>query len=195
MDNSSNVSQQILNLLHDETGLYEQIEQTHTAWQGSIFSAQIMDVKLADGSQSRRELIRHPGGCGVCVVRDGNMCVVRQYRVSVGRITLEIPAGRLNPHEEPKDCAARELWEETGIRAHSLELLACAAGSIGFTDEMTHIYFASELSFEDAHPDENERVKVAWVPVRDIADAAEAGIIRDAKTIIAAYAVLARGLA
>ena len=182
-------------LLEPDPSLVETVVATHPQWQGRIFGVQTLDVELPDGSLGYREVVRHHGGAGVAAVRDGRMCLVRQYRVAVDAMTLEIPAGKLEEGEDPAACAARELLEETGLVAESLEFVARAAGSIGFTDESTHIYLAHGLSKHESSPDEGEFVDVAWLPVGDVVDAARAGLVVDGKTILAALAVLARGLA
>jgi ADP-ribose pyrophosphatase len=123
------------------------------------------------------------------------MCLVRQYRLAMGAVTLEIPAGRREEGESPEECAARELGEETGLVAQRLELVARAAGSPGFTSETTCVYLAHGLSPHAAHPDEGELVDVHWIPVGDVAEAICEGLICDSKTIIAAQAALIRGLA
>ncbi len=126
---------------------------------------------------------------------DGQMCLVRQYRVAVGRMTLEIPAGKLDAGESPALCAARELREETGLVARELEPIAVSAGSIGFTNETTHIFLAHGVTRGESSPDEGELLGVVWLPVREVVDAVRAGAIQDAKTIVSALTVLERGLA
>lgn len=174
-------------------GLEERVLAEHQRWAGKIFSAVQLDVRQPDGTGGVRDIVWHHGGAGVAAVRDGRICLVRQWRVSLGRMSLEIPAGRLEEGEDPALCAARELAEETGLQAERLEFVACAAGSIGFTNESTHIFLARGLSAHPAHPDEGEFVDVAWVALPDVIEAARLGAIQDAKTIIAAYAALAAG--
>ncbi|ERI04652.1 ADP-ribosylglycohydrolase family protein [Atopobium sp. oral taxon 810] len=160
--------------------------QTQTAWTGKIFSVETSKVSCPDGSIAYRELARHHGGAAVAVIRDGKLCLVRQWRVSVGHLTLEIPAGKLEVGEDSAVCAARELKEETGLVATSLELLATSYGSIGFTDEHTMIYLAHGVHQSDATPDKGEFVDVVWLDIPEVLDAVKAGLIYDSKTIIAA---------
>lgn len=188
-------SENVRALLKPDPRLTEEVVGSRQVWQGRIFSVETLGVRLPDGGTGSRELVRHHGGAGVCAVRDGRMCLVRQYRVAFGRMSLEIPAGKLEAGENPADCAARELLEETGLVAGRLEAVAHAAGSIGFTDETTHIFLAHDLSCGTAHPDEGEFVDTVWVPVRDVVQAAHEGVIQDGKTIIAALVALERGLA
>lgn len=178
--------ERVRELLKPEPSLVEQVVSAERVWKGKIYDVETSDVLCPDGSHGYRELARHHGGAGVCVIRDGCICLVRQWRVSVGRVALEIPAGKIDGDEDPAVCAARELTEETGLVAGSLELLADSCGAIGFTDECTHVYLARDVRRHAAHPDEGEFVDVVWVPVDDLLAAVRAGVIRDSKTIVAA---------
>lgn len=169
-----------------DPALAEQVVTSERPWHGRIYDVETDDVVCPDGSHGYRELARHHGGAGVAAVRDGKICLVRQWRVSVGRMTLEIPAGRLDVGETPAQCAARELSEETGYEADRVELVAHSMGAIGFTDECTHVYRAVGLHKAAAHPDEGEFVGLVWLPVEDVVAAIRAGYIRDSKTIVAA---------
>lgn len=180
--------------LAPDARLYERVVRADPEWQGKIFSVEHLRVELSDGSLDWREVVRHHGGAGVVAVRDGRMCLVRQYRVALGRMTLEIPAGKVNPGEPRDECAARELTEETGLVAERLELLTESYGAPGFTDEHTSVYFAHGLSQGDAAPDEGEFVDVLWVPVDDAVRAIRLGLIDDAKTVEGILAAKAYGM-
>lgn len=184
----------IRKLLEVDGRLAERVESSQTRWTGKIFSTLTYDVRLPDGSLGYREIVRHHGGAGVCAVREGRICLVRQYRVALGRMTLEIPAGKLEEGEDPSVCASRELLEETGLVASRLEFVARSAGSPGFTDEATRIFLAHGLEAHPSHPDEGEFVDVVWLPVDDVVRAVHAGLIQDAKTIVSALVAKARGL-
>lgn len=187
--------ERIRELLRDDARLVERVVGETRVWDGKIFRVRTLDVALPDGTTGYREVVWHNGGAGVCAVRDGRMCLVRQYRVAMGRMSLEIPAGKLDAGEDPAHCAARELAEETGLVAQRLEFVARAAGSIGFTNEETSVFLAHGLCAGTARPDRGEFVDVAWLPVRDVLAAARAGLIQDGKTIIGALAAVERGLA
>lgn len=175
--------------LADDAAFAEKIVSDTVQWQGKIFSAHTLDVSLPDGSLGYREIVRHHGGAGAVAVADGKICLVRQYRVALGRMTLEIPAGKLEGDEPGWVCAERELLEETGLRAERFELIASSMGSVGFTDEHTDIYLAQGLSRGEAAPDEGEFVQVLWLPVEEALSAVRTGRICDAKTVIAVLAV------
>lgn len=183
----------IRRLLEPDLRLCERVCSTSAEWEGRVFSVELLDVALPDGSHGRRELVRHHGGAGVGAIReDGCICLVRQFRVALGRVSLEIPAGRLEPGEDGPRCAARELGEETGLVAGRLEPVARSLGSPGFTDEATQVFLAYELSAGSSHPDEGELVDVAWVPLDEVLAGIRAGLIDDGKTIVAAQAAALR---
>ena len=176
----------IRQLLQDDPALVERVDVREGMWRNAIFSAERWQVTQPDGVSSERDIVLHNGGAGVCVVRDGKMCLVRQYRVALGRMTLEIPAGKIDPKEDPATCAARELTEETGLVAERLVPIAMSCSAPGFTNEKTRIYYADGISQHPAHPDPDEFVDVVWVPLDEVLAAVRAGIIEDAKTVISA---------
>lgn len=183
----------IRHLLVDDPMLVERIDVRENQWHCAIFDAERWQVTQPDGQVGERDIVLHNGGAGVCVVRDGKMCLVRQYRVALGRMTLEIPAGKIDADEDPAVCAARELTEETGMVAERLVPIAISRSAPGFTNEATRIFYAQGLSQHPASPDPDEFVAVVWVPVEEVVAAVRAGIIQDAKTVIAA--LFAEGLA
>lgn len=180
--------------LEPDPALAERVVSAERPWEGRIFSVEQLDVELADGTHGWRDLVRHHGGAGVVAVMDDRVCLVRQWRVALGRMTLEIPAGKVEGNEPPDACAARELAEETGLVAERLELLAVQYGSPGFTDEHTAVYFAHGLAQGPARPDEGELVNVVWVPIEDAIEAVRAGLIDDAKTVTGILAAKAFGM-
>lgn len=180
--------------LEPDPALVERVVSAERPWEGRIFSVEQLDVELADGSRGWRDLVRHHGGAGVVAVMDDRVCLVRQWRVALGRMTLEIPAGKVDG-DEPRDvCAARELTEETGLVAERLEHLAESYGAPGFTDEHTSVYLAHGLAQGPARPDEGELVNVVWVPLEDALEAIRAGLLDDAKTVTGILAAKAFGM-
>ncbi|MDM8271227.1 NUDIX domain-containing protein [Thermophilibacter provencensis] len=180
-------------LEHDEA-LYEKVVSSKTEWEGMIFSVERQEVELSDGSHGLRDLVRHHGGAGVVAVMDGRVCLVRQYRVALDRMTLEIPAGKVDPAEPRDVCAARELTEETGLVADRLELLTEAYGAPGFTNEHTSVYYAHGLTQGPSRLDEGEFLNVVWVDVDDAIEAIRLGLIDDAKTVTGILAAKAYGM-
>lgn len=177
--------------LEPDSSLLERVANDEQVWQGKIFSVDHLEVELADGSRAWREIVHHHGGAGVVAIRSGKVCLVRQYRVVLGRVTLEIPAGKLEEGERGESCAARELAEETGLRAEKLVRLATVLGSPGFTDEHTEVFLARGLSEGEARPDEGEVVRVVWIPLDEVMRSISAGLIQDGKTIAGVLAARA----
>ena len=134
-----------------------------------------------------RDVVRHPGAVAiVALTDDGRICLVRQYRTSLARVTVEIPAGKLDPGEDPLTCAKRELREETGMEADQMAFLTTIATSDGFTDELIHIYMATGLRFVESDPDADEFINVDLVPLSELIDAVLDGRIEDCKTVTGA---------
>ncbi|HLQ78690.1 MAG TPA: NUDIX hydrolase [Terriglobia bacterium] len=137
------------------------------------------------GHEATREIVVHPGA--VCIVArpsDDEVLLIRQYRHSTGGELLEIPAGGLDPGEDPLDAARRELEEETGFRAAKLVQRAAFWTTPGFTTEYMWLYEATELTKTEIDPDEDEVIEVDRVKVADAMRFIEDGTIQDAKTIL-----------
>ena len=173
---------------HD-ADLREEVIDSEIAWRGKIFDVERLNVRLPNGHTSTRDVVRHRGAAAVvALTTSGKIALVRQYRTSLGHVTVEIPAGKLDPGEDPLDCAKRELKEETGFAAGKIAYLTTIATSCGFSDELIHIYLATQLSFEGARPDDDEFLNVDLVPVKELVDAVLDGKIEDAKTVVGALA-------
>jgi ADP-ribose pyrophosphatase len=132
----------------------------------------------------------------VALDADGRVALVRQWRLAADAALLEIPAGGLDlapdgSKEDPEIAARRELEEETGMRAGVWRKLGAFYTAPGFTDELMHLYLATELSpaSDDGRlgPDEDERLILEWRPWQDVVAAAENGEIRDAKSIVGLF--------
>ena len=172
-----------------DAGLHEKILSEETAYRGKILDVRSLDVELPNGRRSKRDVVRHPGASAVVALTEtGKIVLVRQYRTALDRVTVEIPAGKLDPGEDPLDCARRELREETGFTPGRIRYLTSIASSCGFSDEIIHIYLATQLEFEGASPDDDEFVNVDLVPLTELVDAVLDGKIEDAKTVVGALA-------
>ncbi|MBM6756544.1 NUDIX hydrolase [Collinsella tanakaei] len=172
-----------------DPGLHERILSEDLAWHGKIFDVNTLQVELPNGHTSRRDIVRHCGAAAiVALTESGKIALVRQYRTALDRVTVEIPAGKLDPGEDPEECAHRELHEETGFIAHRLRHLTTIASSCGFSDELINIYMATQLEFDQACPDEDEFLNVDLVPLGELIDAVLDGKIQDAKTVVGALA-------
>ena len=156
-------------------------------WTGRIFIVDRLRVTLPDGRNAIRDVVRHPGAVAVvALTEDGRICLVRQFRTALDRVTVEIPAGKLDPGEDPLECAHRELLEETGMVAERMAFLTTIATSDGFCDELIHIYMATGIEFSKSCPDVDEFINVDLVELNDLVDAVLDGRIEDAKTVVGA---------
>lgn len=151
---------------------------------GKIFSLWGGKVSLDNGETTVREYVRHAGGVAIVPVIDHSVILIRQFRISIERDLIELPAGRLEPDEEPVRCAARELEEEIGYRAKELVPLASYFSSVGFTDERMHIFLALELEKTKLRLEADERIREVKMPVETIREKLAAQEFEDAKTII-----------
>jgi ADP-ribose pyrophosphatase len=140
---------------------------------------------LASGQTRRREIVRHPGAVVILpMVDEDHVCLIKNYRVTVGRYLLELPAGTLEPPEPPAETARRELEEETGYRAAEWRFLQHFYLSPGILDEKMHLFVASDLTAGSPHREPGEEIENLIVPWATALEWAESGQIEDAKTLV-----------
>ena len=144
------------------------------------------DKVQAVRKESTREIVEHPGGVAMVALKeDGAMIMERQFRKVIEADAYEVPAGKLEDGEDPKDAALRELKEETGYSAANIRFLTAAYPSIGFCTENLYFYLCTELTQGETNFDMGEAIDMEEVPIRVIYDKILAGEIIDAKTQIA----------
>jgi 8-oxo-dGTP pyrophosphatase MutT (NUDIX family) len=154
------------------------------AWEGRIATVRIDRFRYADGEESDREVVSHPGAVGVVAYDEERVWLVRQPREAVGDpALLEVPAGKLDVEgESPVDTARRELAEEVGLEAAQWRELLSFFTSPGFTNERVVLFAATGLREVGAHPDEGERIEVVPWPLERLDDAISS--CRDSKSLI-----------
>lgn len=161
-------------------------------YRGRILTLKVKTVELGDGRRAQREIVEHADGAAVVAVdRDQGVVLVRQMRPAVGARVLELPAGLVEAGEEPLACAARELTEETGLRASHISPLVRFYGSPGFATELIHIFVATDLRAVDGVAgDEEEQLEVVRLPLAEAIRQVLETEISDAKTVtgLLAYA-------
>ena len=169
----------------DDMNLREIPFEKETIFDGKILRVEQWQVTCPNGQSAPREIVVHKGAAAVVpVYEDGTTLLVRQHRVSVDRVTLEIPAGKLDSaDEDPLECAVRELREETGLKAEKMTLLTSMLTTPGFCTEKIGIYLAQGLTEGDMHLDEDEFLGVVRMPLNEAIDMIMRGDIRDGKTI------------
>lgn len=152
---------------------------------GKVVNLYVDVVRLPDGQQARREIVRHSGAVAmVPLLPSGDVVMVRQYRHAAGKVLLEIPAGTLEPDEDPEQAAVRELQEEIGYRPGKLTRLAGEYTAPGYTSELIHIYLATGLQESNLDQDDDEFLEVVRLPFDEALRRVEQGEIMDGKTII-----------
>lgn len=175
--------------VHEETRL-----SGERVFQGAIISVEHDQVRLEDGSTALRETVRHPGAVAVLAKDGDRLLLVRQYRYAAGREFLEIPAGKLEPGEQPMPAARRELQEETGCECGQMVPLGLYYGSPGILDEKIWLYFAEITQKGSQHLDEDEFLSVEkWTPA-ELEGRIAGGMITDGKTLSAFLLARSRGL-
>jgi ADP-ribose pyrophosphatase len=153
---------------------------------GLVVDLEQMEVKIGAKGWHVFQIVRHPGGVGVLPLHaDGSVTLIRQLRPAIDRILLEIPAGRLDPGEEPALCGARELLEETGLVAGKLESLGIMHSSPGVFDEVIHLFLATGLVQGEADPEHYEDIETVRMPLSEAVRLATEGVITDSKTSLA----------
>ena len=162
-------------------------------YKGKIIDLSVETVTLPNGATADLEVITHPGAAAVVPMKDDwTVVMVRQYRHAVGDFIYEIPAGKLHPGEDPKDCAAREVEEETGYKVNRLEPLLSFLTTPGFTNEIIHIFVGRELSQGTQNLGADEVLEIIEMPLDQAIARINDGAIQDAKTIIGLQAVCLR---
>jgi len=156
-------------------------------YEGKVFNLIVDEIEYPSGKRAIREVAEHPGGAVVLAMNQNReVLLVRQFRYPMRQFLYELPAGKLSPGEDPKDCAARELEEETGYRALSLQHLISIYTSPGFCSERLHIFLADsiESTGKGQQLEEGElHLTFTWVPLEGAIGMIESGEIVDGKTI------------
>ncbi|MCR5781872.1 MAG: NUDIX hydrolase [Clostridia bacterium] len=173
--------------------LTETFVSSEEIWKGRLLHVFCDTVELPNGKRSTREFIKHNGAVAVVPIdENGDAYMVRQYRHAVGRVTLEIPAGKIDPGEEPLAAAGRELSEETGLLDATYEHIGNLLPSVAYTSEVIYMYIARGFTAGRQHTDPDEFVDVVKIPLADLADMVMSGQIEDSKTqaaILKAYLI------
>jgi 8-oxo-dGTP pyrophosphatase MutT (NUDIX family) len=164
------------------------IVDEQTVWTGQRIHVGVAQIEGPDGERHQREVVHHPGAVGVVPLHDdGSVTLVCQYRFALDRMVWEVPAGLRDVDGEPTQLtAARELAEEAGLAASTLQHLITFHNSPGFSDEALHLYLATGLSAvaDDRQGPEEQHMVVERMPLGEALAMIHDGRITDAKTVI-----------
>ena len=157
-------------------------------YRGTVIDLGLETMRLPNGELLSLELVRHPGGAAILALDQQNrVCLLRQYRHTIGTWIWELPAGVIEKGEQPIATAKRELREEAGLEADEWQPLFSILPTPGFCNEELFLYRARHLRAVGTTPNADEQIEVYWKPLEEVLKMAADGRIRDAKTIAALF--------
>lgn len=163
----------------------EKTMKSEKVYEGKILNLRIDTVELPDKKYSKREIVEHPGAVSIIPINENNeVYLVKQYRKAIDKEILEIPAGKIEIGEEPKDCAIRELKEETGLEAESIDYMFEFYTSPGFSNEKMYLFIAKGLIKGEATPDTDEYIDIEKIHLDELINMVKNGQISDSKTLV-----------
>ncbi|MGB2820642.1 MAG: NUDIX hydrolase [Phycisphaerae bacterium] len=164
----------------------DRFEHNDLIFEGRVAKVYRVALRMPDGQVVQRDLIRYPGAAVILpALQDGSIVLIRNYRFAVDETLYELPAGMLEPDEDPEVCAARELTEETGYTAGTIEKLGQFFTGPGTCDEVMHAFLATELTDGPQDLEAYEQIEVDVRPDAEVRAMVADGRIHDAKTIAA----------
>ena len=165
---------------------YEEMLASKELYKGRVFTVTLDEARLENGRSVPREVVHHPGGAAVVALNEkGEVALVRQYRYAAGKELLEIPAGKMEPGEDPRETALRELREEAGLAAEHFSEFGRIIPTGAYCSEVIYIFLATELSPVPQNLDPDEFLSVFWMDLDEAVRLVLSGEIDDAKTVSA----------
>ncbi len=164
----------------------DRITKRITRFKGKAFDVENVELNLPDGRTAKYDLVDHIGSVTIVPIDEqGNVYLVRQYRIGAERELLELPAGTLSPKENPRHCALREVREEVGMKAGKLTEIGDFFLAPGYSTERMHIFLATDLTPDPLPRDADEFLAIEVMPIRDAHEMVRRNRIKDCKTIAA----------
>lgn len=155
-------------------------------YDGKIVRLEKDTVLCPNGKEAFREVIRHNGGAAILYINDKDeVLLIKQFRYPYNEIIYEIPAGKLEKNENPYDAAMRELEEETGIKAKSLEHLIDIYPTCGYSSEIIYLYLAKDCTLTHTNFDPDEFIEIEYIPLNKVKEMILNGKLKDGKAICA----------
>lgn len=153
-------------------------------YKGKVISLEVNDVKCSNGQISKREIVKHPGGVCILAILNNKVILEKQYRAPFDDFIIELPAGKLNIGEDPKDAAKREFEEEVGYKVGSIKKVGEIYPSVGYTNEVIHLFIATNLIKTKTKLDDDEDIELLLVDKDQISKLLSENVIKDAKTFV-----------
>ena len=170
--------------MSDPHKLVETTRSSVKVFNGNLLQVYKDEVNLPDGETSFREWIAHPGACAILPIhRNGEVSLISQFRYPVGKVFREVPAGKIDPGEDPNKTVERELEEEAGVTAQHVQYTGEFYPAIGYANEIIYLYLAWDLEVQPNNVDDDEFVEPFTVPFKQAVQMVEEGQITDGKTI------------
>jgi ADP-ribose pyrophosphatase len=171
--------------MNESQELVETKLNSRETFSGRLLHVYLDEVRLPDGTTSTREWIRHPGASAVLpVFENGDVMMVKQFRYPLSQVFYEVPAGKLDPGETPGSTAERELREEAGLVCGQYAYVGHFYPSIGYTNEIIHLYVAWDIETVSQNVDDDEFLIKERLPFRQAVEMVHSGEISDGKTMI-----------
>ncbi|MDD6728172.1 MAG: HAD-IA family hydrolase [Eubacteriales bacterium] len=178
------VAEKVDDIFSIALGYFEQTESTEGIYSGTIITVHNDEVMLVDGDKAYREVVDHPGGVAIVgLTEDNEILLVRQFRYPYKETILELPAGKLEKGEDPREAGIREFKEECGAEAEKFESLGEIYPTPGYCGEIIRLFYAEGLTYGEQHLDVDEFLDVVKMPVKECISKIMNGEIKDAKTI------------
>ena len=157
-------------------------------YDGHFLKVQRDTIELPDGKRTAREYILHPGAVVILpLLDDGKVLLERQFRYPLHDVFIEFPAGKIDPGEDPLDCAKRELVEETGYTATDWQFVSTIHNAIAYSDEHLDLYLARGLKQGEQKLDDGEFLELFTATIDELLQWVREGKVTDVKTIIGAF--------
>lgn len=168
----------------------EKTVDTEMLYKGRVVDLYKDQVELPNGKLAVREVVKHSGGACILAELEDKIFLVRQFRYPYKEEVLELPAGKINVGETPNETAIRELEEEAGLKAESVDLMFEIYPSPGYTNEKIYVYRANGIVNGKMNLDEDEFLSGKWYSKSELKEMIDKKAIKDAKTLIALLSVL-----